>query len=142
MTATQDSQVFASTFGDYFVGVSQIHADRGLPDMSIFELAVISAITHMGARSDDDIAARVADWFVSPVRVPDVRMAAQRMVSKGWLEAGSDNVADGRLTEEGLDITATLYGGTIRMLDRGMGLLNTRILMNVFGNLLSPEKDS
>lgn len=138
MTATQTMTVF----GDYFVGVSQIHADRGLPDMSVFELAVVSAISHMGARSDDDIAARLSDWFLVTVRVPDVRMAAQRMVSKGWLEVERETVAGGHLTDEGLDISTTLYGGTIRMLDRGMGLLNTRILMNVFGNLLSPKKDS
>ncbi|WP_256377276.1 hypothetical protein [Novosphingobium sp. 9U] len=38
-------------------------------------------------------------------------------------------------TMAGIDAVTTLYGGCIRMLDRGMGLLNVRLLSNLFDGL-------
>jgi hypothetical protein len=117
--------------------VSAIHQDREVPDMTVFELALISAITrnppHQG---DDTIVSSLSDWFLQPVRLPDARRAADRMVSKGWLNQGrSDAVSECLPTPDGVDSATTLYGGCIRMLDRGMGLLNVRLLSNLFDGL-------
>lgn len=105
--------------------------------MTVFELALLTAITrcrpHLG---DKGIAESMSDWFLQPVTVPEIRLAMDGMIAKGWLVASpSREVHESYPTTEGVDCATTLYGGCIRMLDRGMGLLNVRILSNLFDGL-------
>lgn len=118
-------------------GVSRIHQDRSVPELTVFEMALITAITraapHLG---EDGIAARLSDWFLQPVRVPETRLAMDGLVRKGMLTASPTGaVHDCIPTSEGIDCVTTLYGGCIRMLDRGMGLLNVQLLSNLFDGL-------
>jgi hypothetical protein len=105
--------------------------------MTVLELALISAITrnpfHKG---DEGIVAQLSDWFLQPVRVPDARLAMDRLIANGLLTPSTTGaIYDCVPTEAGIDSATTLYGGCIRMLDRGLGLLNVRLLSNLFDGL-------
>lgn len=117
--------------------VLKLPQDPSVPDLTVFEMALITAITraapHLG---EDGIAARLSDWFLQPVRVPETRLAMDGLVQKGMLEPSPTGaVHECMPTMKGIDCVTTLYGGCIRMLDRGMGLLNVRLLSNLFDGL-------
>ncbi|VWX49859.1 hypothetical protein NOVOSPHI9U_260066 [Novosphingobium sp. 9U] len=66
----------------------------------------------------------------------ETRLAAFRLVRRGMLEASPTGAIQKCMpTMAGIDAVTTLYGGCIRMLDRGMGLLNVRLLSNLFDGL-------
>lgn len=113
------------------VGVSHIHADRALPEMTVFELAVASAVSRRRVGDDAEVAELLSDWFQFPVRVPDAQLALSRLAGRGWVAPGA-TMADALLTEAGIDAVTVLYGGAIRMLDRGMGLLHVGTLLTLF----------
>lgn len=118
--------------------VIQIHADRRVPDLSVFELAVASAISRQIITSDEDLQEILSDWFLRQVRVPDVSAALESMVARGIVRRGDEALCAYGLTPDGINAVTTLYGGCIRMIDRGLGLLNPAMILS----LLNLTKES
>lgn len=111
------------------MSVAHIHSDRLIPDASVFEVAVASAIAGRQDDTDSDIVARISDWYQRPVSSGDVAGAIDRLAERAWMVRGETFPAC-RLTQLGVENVGTLVGGSIRMLDRGLNLLNVSILMN------------
>lgn len=109
--------------------VIQIHADRRVPDLSVFELAVASAISRQVITSDEDLQEILSDWFLRQVRVPDVSAALETMVARGIVRRGGEALYGYGLTPDGINAVTTLYGGCIRMIDRGLGLLDPSMIL-------------
>lgn len=127
--------------GDAVLSLAQIHADRAVPDMTVFELALASAITRrMGAESDEEIVQLLEGWFMRPVRIPDALAALERMREKGWI-SHDGTLMGARLTDAGVEAVTHLYGGCIRMMDRGLGLLRVATLLSLFDGF-KPEDPS
>lgn len=121
--------------------MSKFPNGRAVSDMSVFDLALVTAITrsppHLG---DEGLAACLADWFLQPVTVPEIRVAMDGLIARGWLiPSPTRTVHECIPTMECVDHATTLYGGCIRMLDRGMGLLNVRLLSNLFDRFLKGD---
>lgn len=100
--------------------------------MSVFELALASAISRRADLGcDEELLGVVSDWFLRPVRHPDAMTALDRMVARGWVE--HDGTLHGaRLTETGVETFTQLYGGCIRMIDRGLGLMRVGTMLSLF----------
>ncbi|GGN55364.1 hypothetical protein GCM10011349_31930 [Novosphingobium indicum] len=111
--------------------VSHIHFDRRVPDLSVFELAVANAISRQKISTDEDLQEVLSDWFQRKVRVPDVSAALDTMIAKGIVRRGDETLCEYRLTPHGIDAVTSLYGGCIRMIDRGLGLLNVSMILNL-----------
>jgi hypothetical protein len=109
--------------------VIQIHADRRVPELSVFELAVASAISRQVITSDEDLQDILSDWFLRQVRVPDVSTALESMVARGIVRRGDEALCAYGLTADGINAVTTLYGGCIRMIDRGLGLLDPSMIL-------------
>ena len=94
-------------------GVARIHQNRQVPDMTAFELALISAISRNPLhKGDEGIVAQLSYWFMQPVRIPDARLAMEQLIGKGLLTASETGaIYDCMRTEAGLDCATTLYGG-------------------------------
>lgn len=124
------------------MSVTRIHAERAVPDMTVFELALASAVTRrMGATSDEEIAQLLEGWFMRPVRVPEALAALDRMRGQGWV-SHDGTLMGARLTDPlGIDVVTQLYGGCIRMMDRGLGLLRVGALLSIFDGF-KPEDRS
>jgi hypothetical protein len=118
--------------------IIQIHADRRVPELSVFELAVASAISRQVITSDEDLQDILSDWFLRQVRVPDVSLALENMVERGLVRRADDTLCAYGLTSDGINAVTTLYGGCIRMIDRGLGLLDPTMILS----LLNLTKES
>ncbi|WP_103727269.1 hypothetical protein [Novosphingobium sp. HII-3] len=111
--------------------VIQIHADRRVPELSVFELAVASAISRQAITTDEDLQEVLSDWFLRKVRVPDVSAALDSMVERGIVRRSEEALCSYNLTPDGINAVTTLYGGCIRMIDRGLGLLNASMILSL-----------
>lgn len=109
--------------------IIQIHADRRVPDLSVFELAVASAISRQVITTDEDLQDILSDWFLRQVRVPDVSIALESMVARGFVRPADETLCAYGLTADGINAVTTLYGGCIRMIDRGLGLLDPAMIL-------------
>jgi len=109
--------------------VIQTHADRRVPELSVFELAVASAISRQVITSDEDLQEILSDWFLRQVRVPDVSIALESMVARGIVRRGDEALCAYGLTPDGINAVTTLYDGCIRMIDRGLGLLDPSMIL-------------
>jgi hypothetical protein len=109
--------------------VVHIHADRRVPNLSVFELAVASAISRRVITTDEDLQEILSDWFLRQVRVPDVSAALDSMVERGIVRRGDEALSGYGLTPDGINAVTTLYGGCIRMIDRGLGLLDPTMIL-------------
>lgn len=98
--------------------VTQIHVNRLVPELSVFELAVAMAISRPALNGDDQIRAVVSDWFLQDVRVRDIEQTLEAMVSRGLAFPGGKGLGSYRLTDDGIKSVTILYGGCIRMIDR------------------------
>ena len=124
------------------MSLAQIHADRAVPDMTVFELALASAITRrMGAERDEEIVQLLEGWFMRPVRIPDALAALERMREKGWGSHDGTLIGAQRTDPVGIDVVTRLYGACIRMMDRGLGLLQVGALLSIFDGF-KPEDPS
>lgn len=124
------------------MSLAHIHFDRAVPDMTVLELALASAVTRrMGAQSDEEIVQLLEDWFMRPVRAPDALAALERMREKGWI-SHDGTLMGAQLTDPlGIDVVTQLYGGCIGMMDRGLGLLRVGALLSIFDGF-KPEDPS
>lgn len=111
---------------------------RPIPNLTVFEFAVASAISRQIIVTDEELQEVLSDWFLRQVRVPDVSAALQSMVARGIVRPGDATLCGYALTSEGINVVTALYGGCIRMIDRGLGLLETSMLLS----LLNLTKES
>ena len=107
--------------------------------MSVFELAVATAITYETMHSAAQTAARLAHWFLQPVADSQVTESLARMDAQGWITASGKRFSDWHLTPQGIDTITTLTGGSIRMIDRGQGLIKASILMGLIDKSKEPS---
>lgn len=124
------------------MSLAHIHFDGAVPDMTVLELALASAVTRrMGAQSDEELVQLLEDWFMRPVRAPDALAALERMREKGWI-SHDGTLMGAQLTDPlGIDVVTQLYGGCIGMMDRGLGLLRVGALLSIFDGF-KPEDPS
>lgn len=109
------------------------------PVMTVFELALANAITHEAIYSAAQASAKLADWFLQPVADSQVDGALARMAVQGWIATSGQHFSDWQLTPDGVEIVTTLSGGSIRMLDRGLGLIKTSILLSLINSPKEPS---
>jgi len=109
------------------------------PVMTVFELALAHAITHEIMHSAADASTKLAHWFLQPVAEKQVTDALGRMEVQGWIVAADQHFSDWRLTPDGVETVTTLTGGSIRMLDRGQGLIKTSILLSLINSPKEPS---
>jgi hypothetical protein len=109
------------------------------PVMTVFELALATAITYETMHSATEASAKLAHWFLQPVADSRVDDALARMEVQGWVVAGGQRFSDWHLTPDGVEIVTTLTGGSIRMLDRGQGLIKTSILLSLINSPKEPS---
>lgn len=110
--------------------IAVIHGDRRHLDLSVFELAVASAISRQAINTDDDLKEVLSDWFQRAIVVPDVSAALDSLIARGLVRACEGELCQFNLTAEGIATVSTLYGGCIRMIDRGLGLLSASMILN------------
>lgn len=98
--------------------------------MTVFELAVASAIGRQKLSSDDQLCEILSDWFQRSIGRDEIGRALTRMEAQLWVRGShGDALHRFRLTPKGVEYVATLYGGCIRMIDRGLGLLTVSYLL-------------
>lgn len=73
----------------------------------------------------------LSDWFQKSVSASDVTWALSRMEELGWVRSAGIELSDYQLTPDGIDSVTTLYGGCIRMIDRGSGVLKVSYLLSL-----------
>lgn len=111
--------------------IATIHREHDVPSMTVFELAVASAIGRQKPRDDTHLCDILSDWFQKSVSAVDVTWALSRLEELGWVSSDGGALSDYRLTPEGIDCVTTLYGGCIRMIDRGLGVLKVSYLLSL-----------
>ena len=116
-----------------------VHRLHDFPGMSVLELAIASAIGRQQLDDDRQLLLLLADWFQRPVSVTDVGSALHRMEHQGWVRVGGVRLVDYTLTPAGIDVVTTLYGGCIRMIDRGLGLLKVSTLLSLLDLPKEPD---
>ncbi|MEM6409972.1 MAG: hypothetical protein AAF683_00385 [Pseudomonadota bacterium] len=99
------------------------------PSAEVLDLALSVAIGRDLAASEDEMFSLVEDWFLRPASKSELMASVARLIDRGWVNRSSHEDFDYCLTEEGVDATATLSGGMIRMIDRGRGLIKTAYLI-------------
>ncbi|GGD82104.1 hypothetical protein [Croceicoccus mobilis] len=109
--------------------VATIYCEHDLPSMTVFELAVASAIGRQELSSNQDLMEILGDWFQRSVDDRDVVSALSKMEQQGWVRQAGETLVAYRLTPMGIDYVTTLYGGCIRMIDRGLGILKVSFLL-------------
>ena len=113
--------------------------NRPFPDLTVFEFAVASAISRQVIATDEELQEVLSDWFLRQVRPAEVAAALDSMAMRGIVRRGDDTLCGYGLTSEGINAVATLYGGCIRMIDRGLGLLNTPMILSLL-NLIKETR--
>lgn len=111
--------------------ISTLHRPHDLPGMTVLELAVASAIGRQKPEDDGHLCDMLSDWFQQAVSPVEIGGALSRMERQGWVCGGGAAMCDYRLTPQGIDTVTTLYGGCIRMIDRGLGLLKVSYLLGL-----------
>lgn len=111
--------------------ITSIHREQDVPSMTVFELAVASAIGRQKPRDDTHLCDMLSDWFQKSVSASDVTWALSRMEELGWVRSAGIELSDYQLTPDGIDSVPTLYGGCIRMIDRGLGVLKVSYLLSL-----------
>lgn len=111
--------------------IATIHREHNVPSMTVFELAIASAIGRQKPRDDTHLCDILSDWFQKSVSAVDVTWALSRMEDLGWVTSDGLALSDYHLTPEGIDSVTTLYGGCIRMIDRGLGVLKVSYLLSL-----------
>ena len=106
-----------------------IEAHDPFPRAQVLDLAIGVAIGRELASNERDMFSLIEDWFLRPASKAELHASVSRLIDLGWAQASSDEPFDLCLTEKGVDATATLAGGMIRMIDRGRGLLKTSFLL-------------
>lgn len=110
--------------------------------MSVFELAVAWAIGHQRLLDDAEFVETLSDWFQRSVSPDELRDALGRMTDRGWVRPGGEGLFAYRLTPKGIEYVATLVGGTIRMIDRGLGVLKVPFLLKLVELAREQEKET
>lgn len=119
--------------------IAYIHTDRALPDLSVFELAVASAISRQTIASDEDLQEVLSDWFVRSIRVPEVSKALDRMIDRGLVRRADETLCHHSLTGDGIRVVTALYGGCIRMIHRGLGSLDLSTIHDILKIAKEPD---
>lgn len=96
------------------------------PPMTVLELALARAIMRSDPQALDQVRGTLSDWFLRSVSDADIAAALAHMEREGWMAdhngTGPRDTASWLLTDEGIDVVTSLYGGSIRMIDRGVEL--------------------
>jgi DNA-binding PadR family transcriptional regulator len=101
--------------------------------MSVGELALAS---HIGRDRDatlESAARELSDWFLRRISPPDLQPLLNSMSSAGFIIPDASTSSGYTLTIDGVDAVTCLYGGSIRMIDRGEGIINASWVLNRLG---------
>jgi len=119
--------------------------DGPFPPMSVLELALAQALTREKPQALEDVRHTLSDWFLRSVSEADITAALRHMEREGWMAdhsgEGPSETRSWLLTAEGIDVVTSLYGGAIRMIDRGVDLKRCLALLEALTSQEEPGND-
>lgn len=119
--------------------------DGPFPPMSVLELALAQALTRESPHALGDVRKTLSDWFRRSVSDADIKTALAHMERQGWMQDhgcnGPEDMRSWLLTEEGVEVVTQLYGGSIRMIDRGVDLKHLLALLDALTDNQETDND-
>lgn len=119
--------------------VTYIYQDSRYWRMTVFELAIANALVRQDEAGDDHLPVTLSDWFQREVEADDIEPVLDGLLERELLQPDHDYPSGYSLTDEGLTIVSTLYGGCIRMIDRGLGLFHSALLTDALTPKENPD---
>ena len=108
---------------------SELRVPRIMSDARVLDVAIAAAVSR-NCSTAEELEVRITEWFGAIFDPAAIRGRLSELQRVGWLKDDRDGCL--WLTPYGVDCVTQLYGGTIRMLDRGQGLIKQSILTKVF----------